>query len=400
MVICLKSKKSEQMKNIKFMYIVFSAFMLLFSCEEIGREPITKDSEPPRPVSGVQVENLPGGALITYTLPDDTDLLYVKAEYVLSDGRTVETKSSVYTNSVKAEGFGDTQEREVKLYAVDRSENMSTPVSVKIQPLEPPVHTVRQTVEVKPAFGGVQYSWVNNINAPLAFVILAQDENGGLYVVETVYSSVTNGTFTVRGFEPEEKIFGVVVRDRWDNLSDTIKITATPMFEMRLDKTKFEQYDLSGDADMNAWEGRFHFAYDDNPSTFNHTWAGTGWPQFFTIDLGVTAQLSRVNILQRQTFFYAHGNPRLLEIWGMADTPPADGSWGAWTKLRDCVAIRPSQQGGTAEEDQAHFAAGDEYAFTLEDPPVRYVRILVNETWGLTGFIHFAEITFWGQVIE
>jgi hypothetical protein len=57
-------------------------------------------------------------------------------------------------------------------------------------------------------------------------------------------------------------------------------------------------------------------------------------------------------------------------------------------------------EGGTAAEDQEHFEKGDEYSFTLEDPEVRYIRLVVNETWGLTGFSHFAEITFYGQVIN
>lgn len=375
------------------------ALLFTISCEEIEREPITKDSVAPGVVTAPIVQNIPGGAIITYSLPNETDLLYVKAEYELGTGKPVETRSSIYTNSVRVEGFSDTQEREVKLYAVDRSENVSSAITVKVQPETPPVHAVRSTITVIPDFGGAQYTWTNTSNAPLAFIVLTQDSTGALNPVETVYTSVTDGKYTVRGFEPEEKIFGIVVRDRWDNVSDTLKVTLTPMFEQKLDKTKFDQYTLPGDSDMDAWEGEFAFAYDDDPNTFNHTAAGSGWPQFFTIDLGVTARLSRVIVLARQSFYYSHGNPRLLEVWGIADTPPADGSFDNWIKLRDCVATRPSLSGGTTEEDDIHWKTGDEYSFTLEDPPVRYIRFLVNETWGLTGFIHFAEVTFYGQVV-
>jgi len=174
----------------------------------------------------------------------------------------------------------------------------------------------------------------------------------------------------------------------------------TPMLEKKLDKRKFQKIVLSNDHDMAAWEGKYEFAYDENPATFNHTWAGSGWPQMWTLDLGVVARLSRVNVLQRQNFYYSHGNPRLLEIWGMKETPDQDGSFTRWTKLRDCVAIRPSLLGGTAAEDQEHFAKGDEFSFTLDDPAVRYIRFVVNETWGKTGFIHFAEVSFWGQEIN
>jgi hypothetical protein len=388
------------MKNLFKLYFIIATALIWGACEEIEREPLSTDSVAPQPVSNPMVVNEPGGATISYDLPNETDLLYVKAEYTLSDGQQYEVRSSIYKNSVKIEGYGDANEHTVTLYTVDRGENVSAPVSVKINPLTPPVHGVKETVEMVPDFGGVQYTWVNEHNAALSFIVLAQDSLGALYPVETIYSSITEGRYTLRGFPPEEKIFGLIIRDRWDNFSDTLKIQVTPMYEERLDKEKFNRIVLPGDNDMDAWEGRYEYAYDDDPNTFNHTWAGDGWPQYFTLDLGVTARLSRVIVLQRQNFYYAHGNPRLLEIWGMAQEPPADGSWDGWVKLRDCVAIRPTLQGGTAEEDDEHFVNGDEYTFTLEDPEVRYIRILVNETWGLTGFIHMAEVTFYGQVMS
>ena len=311
-------------------------------------------------------------------------------------------------NSLLVEGFGDTGEKTVMLYAVDRSENASAPLSVKVNPLKPNFAIVSETIEMLPDFGGVLYRWKNENNASLAFTILATDSTGVLSEVETIYSGVTDGEYTVRGFDPVETEFAIVIRDRWDNYSDTSKIVVTPLFEEKLDKSKFENLKLDNDNDWNAWEGRYQYAFDDVKTTFNHTLAGTGWPQYMTVDLGVVARLSRVNILQRQTFFYSHGNPRLLDIWGIKETPPQDGSLDAWYPLRvagpptnnGCVAIRPSLQGGTAAEDQEHFEKGDEYSFKLDDPEVRYIRFVVNETWGLTGFSHFAEITFYGQVIN
>ena len=279
----------------------------LSSCTEDEREPLFKDSQPPGTVSAVIVENMPGAARLTYTLPSDNDVLYVKAEYNLRNERKVETRSSVFINQLVVEGFSDTSERTITLYAVDRSENLSAPITVKVNPLTPDVHSVRETVTMVPDFGGVLYRWINENNAPLAFLILAPDENGILREVETVYSGMSNGAFTVRGFEPNEGEYGVVIRDRWDNYSDTIKLTLTPMFEEKLDKKQFQKIVLDNDHDMAAWEGKYEFAYDDNPSTFNHTWAGSGWPQMWTLDLGVVARLSRVNVLQRQTFFYKIG---------------------------------------------------------------------------------------------
>ncbi len=388
------------MKKISIIYILIASTLLFNACEEIEKKPLYSDSQPPQPISSPVVENEPGGAKITYNLPNETDLLYVKAEYTLSDGQQYETRSSIYLNSVKVEGYGDTNEHTVRLYTVDRSENISSPVEVIIQPETPDVHLVYESVEMIPSFGGVQYTWENPNNAPLSFLIMASNSTGTLFPVDVVYSSVANGKYTLRGYEPEEETFGILIRDRWDNFSDSVKLNLTPMFEEKLDKEKFNRIVLPGDADMDAWGMRYEWMYDGKLNTMSHTYAGTGWPQYFTLDLGITAKLSRFILYQRQDdgYAYGHGNPRILEIWGTAEEPSADGSWDGWTKLRDCVASRPSEEGGTTEEDLIHFKNGDEYPFTLEDPSVRYVRILVKETWGFTGFIHIGEITFYGQV--
>ncbi len=396
------------MKKLIFLFAIAGVLAFLNGCEEDVKEPLFKDSVAPGPVTSAEVMNLPGAAVITYKLPVDQDLLYVKAEYTLANGKQVETKSSNFLSYVQVEGFGDTAEKTITLTAVDRSENESPAVTVKVNPELPDVHSVQQTIEMIADFGGVLYRWKNENNAALSFMILATDSTGKLSEVETVYSGVTEGQYTVRGFAPEEKTFGILIRDRWDNYSDTAKITVTPMFEEELDKDKFDKIVLDNDHDWAAWEGRYEYSYDNNINTFNHTWAGTGWPQIFTLDLGVVARLSRFNLVQRQTFAYRHGNFRLFDVWGSKEEPAQDGSLDGWYPLRvaaspynnGCISVRPSEQGGTAAEDQEHLVNGDEFSFTLDDPEVRYIRLIVNETWGLTGFSHFAELTFWGQVIE
>jgi hypothetical protein len=375
---------------------------IFFACDEMEKEPLDNDTVAPQTVISPEVTNLPGGALITYTLPDETDLLYVEAEYTITNGEKFVSKSSVFINMITIEGFGDTLTHEVKLSVVDRSENRSEAVTLTIKPKLPAVKSVKETVKMTADFGGVLFTWENSSNAPLAFYLFAEDSSGVFTHFETVYSGVTDGSYALRGFDPGERKFGIVIQDKWKNTSDTLVQMMTPLFEQLLDKKLYKNVTLPGDTNMEAWEGKYHYAWDDNTATFNHSAAGTGWPQYFTIDLGVTARLSRVTFVQRQEadrFYYAHGNPRLIEVWGIAETPPEDGSFDNWVKLKDCVATKPSEQGGTADEDLQHVKDGDVFSFTIEDPKVRYVRILVNETWGNTGFIHFAEIEFWGQII-
>lgn len=387
-----------KMKYVNIYTLVLFLTVMAYGCTELENKPITQDDQPPGKITDVEVQTIPGGAYITYQLPDDSDLLYVKGLYEIRPGEIAEQRSSLYNDTLKIVGYGDTQPKIVSVIAVDRSENESAPTEVTFQPELPSVHATFATMGMVPDFGGVQYTWINEANASLAFILLARDSSGILFPFETVYSGVDTGKYTLRGFDPVEREFGVVIRDRWDNYSDTMLVTMTPLFEEELDKELFQKIILEGDADMDAWEGRYEYAYDDNPNTFNHTWAGTGWPQMWTLDLGVTAKISRVNVLQRQTFFYAHGNPRNLEIWGR-ETLPEDGSFDGWTKLCDCEATRPTLQGGTPDEDQVHYESGDNYGFDLNDPPVRYVRFVTNRTWGNTGFIHFAEVTLWGQIL-
>lgn len=386
------------MHSINKNFAVIVLVLLAWGCTELENKPLTQDGTPPGQVTNIEVETVPGGAYITYDLPGDEDLLYVKGIYEIRKGEVAETRASLYNDTLKILGYGDTGEKKVTIVSVDRSENESAPVEISFRPETPSVHATFATMNMIPDFGGVQYSWINEYNASLAFILLARDSSGLLFPYETVYSAVDTGKYTLRGFSPIQREFGVVIRDRWDNYSDTMLNTMTPLFEEKLDKKQFQMIILEGDSEMDAWEGQYEYAYDDNPETFNHTWAGSGWPQMWTLDLGVTAKISRVNVLQRQGFFFSHGNPRNLEIWGR-ETLPDDGSLDGWTKLCDCEATRPTLQGGTPDEDQVHFENGDNYGFDLNDPPVRYIRFITNRTWGNTGFIHFAEVTFWGQIL-
>lgn len=386
------------MHDIKRFFIILTIALITSGCTELENAPYISDGTPPGQVSNIEIQTVPGGAYITYQLPNDPDLLYVKGIYEIREGEIAEQRASLYNDTLKIVGYGDTGEKKVKIISVDRGENESAPVEVTFRPETPSVHTTFATMNMIPDFGGVQYSWINENNASMAFILMARDSSGILFPFETVYSAVDSGKYTLRGFGPVEREFGVVIRDRWDNYSDTMLMTLTPLFEEKLDKSLFQMIILEGDSEMDAWEGQYEYAYDNNPETFNHTWAGSGWPQMWTLDLGVTAKISRINVLQRQDFFYSHGNPRNLEIWGR-ESEPTDGSLDGWTKLCDCEATRPTLQGGTADEDQVHFENGDNYGFDLNDPPVRYLRFITNRTWGNTGFIHFAEVTLWGQIL-
>ena len=120
---------------MKKIFLLLLAAGALFSCQEefIGQYPV--DNIPPKPITNVeQVEQVSGGAILSYVLPDDRDLLYVQAEYTLDTGEKMIVKSSMYGTQIKIDGFAKAEPRKVTLYAVDRSHNFSTPVEFTVNP--------------------------------------------------------------------------------------------------------------------------------------------------------------------------------------------------------------------------------------------------------------------------
>lgn len=388
------------MKNI---IIIFTLILFLYSCNEdpIGQQPT--DSVAPGMVSNVTVENLNGAAKLTYALPNDKDLLYVKAKYTTAPELWREVKASYYTNSLEVKGFGDTSEYTVELVAVDRSGNESEPVSVKVNPLKPNITLIRESVAMVDDFGGINIQWDNSNRAEVALVIIAQDSLGDWQTVETLYTSVEEGNFSVRGFNTDPRKFGVVIRDRWENLSDTISGDFVPLLELELDKNEFRAYFLPTDQPTAGdYGGPLVNLWDNNVNSYYHTSVGAGMPQHCTFDLGVVAKLSRFKLWQRPGWLYIHGNPKRWEIWGSTDPNP-DGSFdSSWTKLVGCEMTKPSglPAGEESNEDIAAANRGHEYVFPLDAPKVRYIRIKTLETWSGGDFIHINEMTFWGQPDE
>ena len=107
---------------MKYRLLGMATLLLAYACNEdlSYREPAGTSKGAPQQVSEVEVKNYPGKATISYSLPADPDLLYVKATYTLASGKVMDVKSSYFVDSLVVEGFADTQEHEIKLYTVNR----------------------------------------------------------------------------------------------------------------------------------------------------------------------------------------------------------------------------------------------------------------------------------------
>ena len=87
------------MKKIYFIGGLLVA-LLGYSCSKEGRLDFVDSNAPaPAQISAVKVDATPGGGILTYTLPADPNLAYVKAVYEIQPGVFREAKSSRYTDT-------------------------------------------------------------------------------------------------------------------------------------------------------------------------------------------------------------------------------------------------------------------------------------------------------------
>ncbi|MBJ6367460.1 DUF5000 domain-containing lipoprotein [Snuella sedimenti] len=392
------------MKQLTYICCTAILLIVVVACTKtdvIG--PVENDGKAPGPVSNIQVENLAGKAILTYTLPEDSDVLSVKAVYTTEGGVEREAKSSYYTNKVALIGFGAAKPYEVKVYAVDKGENASEPVSVTVNPLEPPYQIVGEELEIGPDFGGLFVSFENPEEENIAIVVLANDTLGNFIPYNTFYTKLEAGRFSTRGFDPVESDFGVYVRDRWGNISDTTMVRLTPFFEELIDKSGISGYTLPNDAVL-GYSGDVDALFTDDVtegSGYYHSGDAAAMPQWFTFDLGKEVKLSRLAWWMRSDgtrWLYSLHNPRDIEIWG-SNNPAPDGSWDSWDLLIEYEQIKPSglPNGQLTNDDLAAAEAGETVAFPLDTPPYRYIRFKTLRNWSNGTYVNFNEITVWGQ---
>jgi hypothetical protein len=369
------------------------------ACKQERLGPIEKDKVAPGSVTNINIVNLNGSARISYSLPTDPDLLYIKALYTTKQGVVRETKVSRFNSSLTVDGFADTSAYDVKLYAVDKSENTSPAVDVTVHPLTPSVFLVRDSLVVNPDFGGVNVAYTNTDEDNLAIVVLAIDSLGQFSPINTNYTNLKEGNFSARGLPAVPTKFGVYVRDRWGNLSDTLIVTLTPLFEALLDRTKMNGIVLPTDAPL-GYQGNINGLFDGNVNDgFYHTGDAARMPQWFTFDMGVTAKLSRLTWFMRPGYFYSLHNPRVIEIWG-SNNPNPDGSFDAsWTLLVSYTQVKPSglPAGQLSSDDIAAANAGETVVFPLNAPKVRYIRFKTLKNWSDGTYVNFYELMMWGD---
>lgn len=429
-------------KNIKS-FVVSAIFMIvLCNCENVKEWDIPKDDIPPGKVTNVKVENIHGGAIITYTLPQEDDLLGVKATYSFREGGELyESFSSAFHDTIILTGYPDTNEHIVNLYTIDLSRNISDAVQITIKPLLPPIELIRQSLKINATFGGIHCAWENIMEENIA-ISLYVDSIGEMLLHDTYFSNTTDGMYTFRGFPSRECNFRIEMRDRWMNYSIPFDTVLTPLYEQQItgrDELNQQLWHLWG------YDNRECLSRGDNWGTNSHNFnvlfdgilfnAGNwyhsgddwgmlkhhvpGWtddsfayPSYFSIDLGRSACYSRMKIYMRaRTPLFSANIFTEFELWGTNDPKPlipentdedrltnlrywtsweeigGTDEWkNDWVKLGDFKLKLPS--GATlatdviTSEDEQFIRDGFNYNVDPDKTniPCRYIRLVVKKS--------------------
>jgi len=388
------------MKKISLFLI---PILLLASCtqETIGSIPM--DSQAPGVVTDVQVTNVPGGADITFSLPADEDLLYTKALFVRENGEKAEVMTSLYSDKIEIRGFAHSQEQEISLVAGDRSGNESEPVKVKIHPLRSPIFDVLESMTVESIFGGIRLTWTNETKAPISVTLLRQAGTSYEELV-TYFSDAPAVKQASRGMEAKPAKFGVFVKDRWDNSTDTVYTALTPYFEEQFPVGTYKKFKMTGDSEI-AYGWDLGYALNGDLTEpwgwfSKPTVEGGNWPARFTVQIPGKAKLSRIRIIQRWPEMWENGNPKVFTVWG-SNAPAADGSDDGWTRLETFNSIKPSGYGVGQYSDEDEYIAknGEDFEFQTIPDDYEYYRFTFEENWGGDNtFINLYEVFFFGEL--
>lgn len=389
------------------------------------------------PLKGYSVKPINGGAVISYQVPKDEDLLYVMAEYV-RNGKTFTEKSSVYGNTLTIEGFNTTNKVKVKLYKVNKKGQKSAPVEAEFTPLESLIKIAQDSLTVEPGFGGVVASWANPAKTPLGIRLIYKNDDNELVTKDVYYSTLEREEHVFRGFESKETTFGISFEDKWGNISDTTYYTLKPFFEVMIPKPYGDMrasipYDNATDLSANY---SFPHIWNNIVNTSHEGWLtkpGSSGASI-TIDLKQVVKVSRIVIHgYHHNSPYGQVNIQKFELWGtkkidneklkdsdywldeysvrnsqIHEVPntyvlPSVTFENVWQYLGFFSITRYDLMSPPDQQAILNLSAnGMEYDMPLNAKPVRYIRLFVRQVsdqMPLPGNNYFSmgEITVYGD---
>lgn len=172
-----------------------------------------------------------------------------------------------------------------------------------------------------------------------------------------------------------------------------------PTLEDRVDPVGFSRWNPVG-IPYTQYSAAFSIErlWDDDPATRYLFSTVVGQPFSFTFDLGTVADLSRFRAFMEPGQLFTGQSVESFELWGAVTPDVTDDFGSGWHKLGAYRFTRPSEQGGSAEQDRAVGLAGEEFGVDAAVPPVRYIRFVVTKSWSNSAFVTLGDLRFWQQL--
>ena len=399
------ASKTYIVRNIICIPILLLLISIVVSCESEDK----KDTTPPGELTITSTEATYGGAIISYTLPNDDDILYVRADYTNGKGEAVFRTVSKHVNQIEVSGFVVEEDVTVSLTVVDENQNKSKAIEHEIRPLQSFIYLVQESIEIVPDLGGVQVSW-ENIEEKTVFIYL-HIADGDEEETRILSSSNATENIFVRGLEAKELGFSTKVEDFDGNITSLIEEGYyTPLFEEKINKDTWALVsNLS--IDGNAYEGATVNFWDDVVDTFetnsdnsyfiinrNDNGGVLRWPLDIVIDLNKKVKINRFKIWQRafwyngpgdQPYYYQSENLRSFDLFVSMDK-------SEWALLGSFQIEEPTN-GDISQALLDEAVAGHNFNLDEISPEFRYLKFSITSNFGSDSFCHGSEISLFGR---
>ena len=368
------------------------------------------DTTPPSVLTIDSVTPTNGGGIISYTLPNDDDILYVRAEYTNSNGVDVSRASSSYNNSIEIDGLNQTTALTITLYVVDQNYNQSAHIYVELVPLDSFIYLVQESIEVNTDLGGFRITW-ENIQSKTVYVFV-HINNGTEEEIRILSSNNSSESIAVRGLPSEEITISTRIED-FDENSTTLeeKGTLTPLFEQVIDKSTWTLV-ASQSVNGNAWEGASANFWDDVIDTTNNNsdnsyfmiWrdlngGSLDWPLDLVIDLNKNVKITRFTVWQRAfwyngpsdvPYYFQEENMKSFNLYASNDAQ-------VWEELGQFDIGDPRDSEGNIPQSALDSAAnGHEFELDEVSESFRYLKFRVTSNYGSEAYVNGSEITMYG----
>ena len=383
----------------------FIIIITIFSCskdEEV-------DTAPPGAVSNISVVPTNGGGIISYSLPTDDDISYVRAEYINSQGEDVFRVSSKYNSSIEVNGLNQTTPIQVRLYVIDENENISEALEIEFIPLESFIFLVQQSIEITPDLGGVKITW-ENIASKTVFVYV-HILNGNDETIRILSSNNNEESLFIRGLEAVELSFSTKVEDFDGNITELQLVgNYTPLFEEKIEKdtwTLISSQSFNGDAyegrTVNFWDDIVDTVETDSDNSYfiatrDNNGGSLNFPLDIVINLNKNVKIKRFKLWQRAywyqgggvTYHYQEENIKSFNLYASNDAQ-------SWELLGQFDIGDPRDSAGNIPTT-AFQEAIDGHDFSLDNTSeqFRYLKISFTSSYGSTQILVGSEITLYG----